>query len=280
MGNPEVAWFKSRSRYFSNNKAYKFKIVYNLIIGRIVGINIPLVQKNEFDQKQISPGRIMVLHQIANLDPSGCAGSIPAQGVYMKKEELIKNLENHKFSEKIIRAFEEVDRSKFVLKNEKRFAYWDIALPIGEGQTISQPYTIAFMLTLLEVKDKQKILEVGSGSGYVLELLSKLNPNGKIFGIERIKKLAESSKEKLKNCKNVTVIHGDGSKGFAQQAPFDRILISAASKTIPKKLIEQLIIKGILVAPVQDSIIVVKKNKKKNKIRKFLGFRFVPLIEE
>ena len=107
MGNPEVAWFKSRSRYFSNNKAYKFKIVYNLIIGRIVGINplvqknefdqkqispgrivginIPLVQKNEFDQKQISPGRIMVLHQIANLDPSGCAGSIPAQGVLYEK---------------------------------------------------------------------------------------------------------------------------------------------------------------------------------------------------
>ncbi|MCK4647323.1 protein-L-isoaspartate(D-aspartate) O-methyltransferase [Candidatus Pacearchaeota archaeon] len=198
----------------------------------------------------------------------------------MKKEELIKSLKNQKFPERIIRAFEEVNRSKFVLKREKRFSYEDIALPIGEGQTISQPYTIAFMLALLEVKDKQKILEVGSGSGYVLELLSKLNPNGKIFGIERIKKLAESSKEKLKNCKNIKVICGDGSKGFKRNAPYDRILTSAAANKIPQKLIEQLIIWGILVAPVMGSIIVVKKDRKKNKVREFPGFRFVPLIAE
>jgi len=198
----------------------------------------------------------------------------------MKKEELIKSLKNKKFPEKIIQAFKEVDRSKFIPKEEKLIAYEDIALGIGYGQTISQPYTIAFMLTLLEVKDKQNILEIGSGSGYVLELLSKLNPHGRIFGIERIKRLAESSKEKLSNYKNIKVIYDNGSKGLKSEAPFDRILVSAAASEIPVKLIEQLVVGGILVAPVKDSIVVIKKNRKKNQIKEFHGFRFVPLIEE
>lgn len=200
----------------------------------------------------------------------------------MKKEELIKSLKDHEFSEKIIQAFKEVDRSKFIPEREKQLTYEDIALPIGYGQTISQPYTIAFMLTQLNVKAKQnfKILEIGSGSGYVLELLSKLNPHGRIFGIERIKRLAESSKEKLGNCENIKVIYGNGSKGLKSEAPFDRILISASADKLPEKLIEQLTIGGILVAPVRDSIVVAKKGRKKNQIKEFHGFRFVPLIEE
>lgn len=198
----------------------------------------------------------------------------------MKKEELINSLRNQKFPEKIIHAFEEVDRSKFIPEVEKKFAYADIPLPIGHEQTISQPYTIAFMLTLLEVKDKQNILEVGSGSGYVLELLSKLNPNGKITGIERVTNLVESSRKKLKDCKNVEIVYGDGSKGFGKNAPYDRILTSAASDKIPEKLIEQLIVGGILVAPVRNSIVVVKKGKEKKKIKEYYGFRFVPLIED
>ncbi len=197
----------------------------------------------------------------------------------MKKEDLIASLRKHNFPEKIIQAFEEVDRSKFIPKGGEKFAYADIPLPIGHGQTISQPYTISFMLTLLEVKGKQNILEVGSGSGYVLNLLSKLNPNGKIIGIERVESLVKSSKEKLKNCRNVKIVYGDGSKGYIKNAPYDRILTSAASDKIPEKLIEQLVIGGILVAPVRNSIVVVKKGKEKNKIQKYPGFRFVPLIE-
>ena len=196
----------------------------------------------------------------------------------MKKEELITSLKK-KFPKEIIKVFGEVDRSKFIPEGKKPLAYEDIALPLGFGQTISQPYTIAFMLTLLEVKNKQNLLEIGSGSGYVLELLSHLNPQGKITGIERIISLFESSKEKLKNCKNVGVVYGDGSKGFKKNAPYDRILTSAATDEIPEKLIEQLVVGGILVAPVKDSIVVIKKNKKKHDIWKYPGFRFVPLIE-
>lgn len=200
----------------------------------------------------------------------------------MKKEELIRSLKSQKFPEKIIKAFEKVERKNFIPEEEKSAAYEDIPLPIGFGQTISQPYTIAFMLTLLEIKDRLRILEVGSGSGYVLALLSKLSPNGKIFGVERIKELVERSKKVLQeeNIKNVQVIYGDGSKGLKEQAPFDRILVSASSNELPQKLINQLKMNGILVVPVRNSIVVVKKEINENKIREYPGFVFVPLIEE
>ena len=198
----------------------------------------------------------------------------------MKKEELIRSLKDYKFPKKIIQALKKVDRSKFIPKSERELAYEDTALPIGYGQTISQPYTIAFMLTQLNIeKRNSKILEIGSGSGYVLALLSKLCPKGKIFGVERIKNLAESSREKLKDYKNIKVIYGDGSKGLKSESPFDRILISASSKELPQKLINQLKINGILVTPVKNSIVVVKKSVKKNHTKEFHGFQFVPLIE-
>ncbi len=200
----------------------------------------------------------------------------------MNKEDLIKSLKNQKFPSKIINAFKKVSRENFVLEKYKSQSYEDIALPISERQTISQPYTIAFMLTLLELDSNksQKIMEVGSGSGYVLALLSEICPKGKIFGIERIKILAEKSKKALKDYKNVKVIHKDGSKGLAKEKPFDRILVSAASEEIPQKLVNQLKFEGILVAPVKNSIVVVKKTSGENKIKEYLGFSFVPLIEE
>ena len=198
----------------------------------------------------------------------------------MKKEELIHQLKKEGFGGRILRAFEEVDRSKFVFKEHERFAYEDEPLPIGFGQTISQPYTIAFMLNLLDLKDKQKILEVGSGSGDVLELIAHISKNSQIFGIERIKELAESSSERLKTHKNIKVVRGDGSKGLKSEKPFDRILISASADEIPDKLINQLKFGGILVAPVKNSIMVVEKYSGQNKIKEYPGFSFVPLIED
>jgi protein-L-isoaspartate(D-aspartate) O-methyltransferase len=135
------------------------------------------------------------------------------------------------------------------------------------------------MLDLLEVKGGQKILEVGSGSGYVLELLAQLNKKGTIFGVERVKELAESSSRVLRQYSNITVKQGDGSKGLKNEEPFDRILVSAAAASIPEKLVEQLKINGILVVPVKNSIVVVKKSALKNKIEEYPGFVFVPLIE-
>jgi protein-L-isoaspartate(D-aspartate) O-methyltransferase len=199
----------------------------------------------------------------------------------MKKKDLIQQLKSQKFSKKIIEAFEKVDRSEFISKKHKKYSYHDIAIPIGKGQTISQPYTIAFMLTLLKLKNSQKILEVGTGSGYVLALINEISKNSEIYGIERIKELMERSKKILEDKKNIKVIQGDGSKGLpkVKGKGFDRILVSASAQEIPQKLVKQLKIRGILVAPVRNSIIVVKKYSKKNEIREYPGFRFVPLIE-
>jgi protein-L-isoaspartate(D-aspartate) O-methyltransferase len=197
----------------------------------------------------------------------------------MRKEELIRSLRERKFSPRIVRAFELVDRQKFVPGESAEESYEDVALSIGHEQTISQPYTIAYMLTLLEVDDNQKILEVGSGSGYVLDLLSRINPNGKIFGVERIKYLASRSTRLLIDRKNVKVIHGDGTKGLEIEAPFDRILVSGEFRYLPQNLLDQLKFKGILVSPVDGSLVVVKKESGMNRVNRHPGFSFVPIVE-
>lgn len=198
----------------------------------------------------------------------------------MQKKELIGSLKQQKFSPTIIRAFEKVKREDFISKQLRGFAYEDRPLPLKKGQTISQPYTIAFMLTLLELKNKQKILEVGSGSGYVLALINEICKKSQIYGIELRKELADGSKKILSDKKNIQVIHGDGSKGLAKQAPFDRILVSAAAEQTPSKLVKQLKIGGILIIPVKSSILRIQKFRNENQIKEFPGFSFVPLIEE
>lgn len=197
----------------------------------------------------------------------------------MSKDVLIKSLNNQKFPEPIINAFRVVDRKLYVPEELESEAYADTALPIGYGQTISQPYTIAFMLMLLELKDNIKVLEVGSGSGYVLDLINNISKNSQIYGIERIKELADKSKKVLKSKNNINIIFGDGSKGLMEEAPFDRILVSASSEKIPQKLVEQLNFGGILVVPVKDTIVTVKKTYRENVIKEYPGFVFVPLIE-
>lgn len=197
----------------------------------------------------------------------------------MSKENLMRVLENQKFPDFIINAFKFVERKNYIPEELEHEAYANTALPIGYGQTISQPYTIAFMLMLLELRDNIKILEVGSGSGYVLDLIDNLSKNSEIFGIERVRELANKSKKILRSKTNISILYGDGSKGLIEEAPFDRILVSASSEKIPEKLVNQLNYGGILVAPVKNSIIVVKKTYKENLIKEFPGFVFVPLIE-
>ena len=197
----------------------------------------------------------------------------------MKKEDLIKNLESQKFPEQILNAFTVVEREDYIPEEFEHEAYANTSLPIGYGQTISQPYTIAFMLMLLELKDNIKILEVGSGSGYVLDLMNNISKNSEIHGIERIKDLVDRSKKVLKFKTNIKIIFGDGSKGLIEEAPFDRILVSATSEKIPEKLVNQLNYGGILVAPVVNSIVSVKKTYKENVVKEYPGFVFVPLIE-
>jgi protein-L-isoaspartate(D-aspartate) O-methyltransferase len=200
----------------------------------------------------------------------------------MNRGQLLGSLRFKGFAKEILSAFAKVRRENFVPAKQRDYAYDDMALSIGEFQTISQPYTIALMLSFLKLKHGQKVLEVGSGSGYVLALISEIT-HGKVFGIERIKKLAEKSKRNLKNYTNIKIHCGDGSKGFPKELSFDRILISAACEKIPKELVSQLQNKGIIVAPLGtkqgQSLIAFKKIKDKLKIKKQIpGFSFVPFI--
>jgi len=194
----------------------------------------------------------------------------------MDKKTLIRSLKAQKFPDNIIKAFEKVKRENFIPKPLKERAYEDIPLHIGYSQTISQPYTIAFMLTLLELRNKQKILEIGSGSGYVLALINEISKNSEIYGVERIKNLFEQSKKVLP--KNITIINKNGAKGLKEKALFDRILVSAAFEEVPNHLVRQLKVGGILVAPVRNSIIFIQHFPTQNKVQEFYGFRFVPIV--
>ena len=200
----------------------------------------------------------------------------------MNKSALLQKLKYHNFPQKILDAFAQVRREDFIPDRLAPYAYEDLALPLADGSTISQPYTIAFMLNLLSLEEGQKILEIGSGSGYALALISAIIKKGKIYGIEINKTLAISSKKLLANYPNISIFNKSGFVGLTELAPFDRILISASFKDmrIPYNLLDQLAENGIMIAPVKSSIF--KLTKKENKIEKeeFPGFSFVPFKEE
>jgi len=199
----------------------------------------------------------------------------------------------------IIEAFSKIKRADFLPDKIKYLDELDEALPVGEGQTISQPAVVAFMLELLEPRAGDKILDVGSGSGWTSALLSfivsedKRNKKGKLFAIEivpQLKKFGEENVSRYNFIENKTAnfILGDGREGFKKEAPFDKILVSAAAENIPEHFKEQLKIDGKLVIPIKDknsnifsyqSIwLVKKKDDKKFIIKKYPGFVFVPLI--
>lgn len=191
-------------------------------------------------------------------------------------------------TESVIEAFKKTDRQNFVPEYLKDSAYADTPLHIGFNQTISAPSMVAIMTEKLDVKKNQKILEVGAGSGYQAALLSEIvGKKGKIFTIERIKEITEISRKNLTNYKNVKVIVGDGTLGYEKEAPYDRIIVTAAAPQIPQPLIEQLKINGILAIPVGNFLygqdfVLIKKKKINGKVKieeEFVcGCVFVPLI--
>ena len=202
----------------------------------------------------------------------------------MNKTQLLKSLKQEGFSKDILNAFSRVKRESFISDNMKHLAYENNALPIGEGQAISQPYTIATMLALLSLKKSQKVLEIGSGCGYVLALISDIvGSKGKVYGIEIIKSLADKSRINLSEYGNVEVYHGNGSKGLIGKASFDKIIISAALEEIPKHLIQQLKDKGLIVAPIgsqyEQTLTSFQKVNDKLEVREEIpGFVFVPFV--
>ena len=195
----------------------------------------------------------------------------------MNKQQLIESLEKKGFPDKIIKAFQNVKREDLVPENLKSYSYEDIALPVEDGSSISQPSTVAFMLNLLELHQGQKILEIGSGSGYVLALMSDIIKDGKIYGIEINKSLAIKSKKYLEKDSNIEIISRSGFNGLPEFAPYDRILISASAPEIPRNLYSQLKDSGIIVAAVKQSIYQIKKENEKITEKEFPGFAFVPL---
>jgi protein-L-isoaspartate(D-aspartate) O-methyltransferase len=204
----------------------------------------------------------------------------------MEKEDLIKYWLRSGIvkNEKIIEAFRKIPREKFVLKKYKKDAYADIALSIKAGQTISQPTTVVMMLNALELKKGDKVLEIGSGSGYNACFMAEIvGKKGFIYSTEIIKELVLFARKNIKKLKlkNIKILNIDGSKGYFKEKPFDRIIITAGCPKIPDILIEQLKERGIIVAPVGDigtQKLVKCKKIKGNLDCEDLGlFRFVPL---
>ncbi|MGQ9473025.1 MAG: protein-L-isoaspartate(D-aspartate) O-methyltransferase [Candidatus Caldatribacteriaceae bacterium] len=185
--------------------------------------------------------------------------------------------------ERVIAAFRKVPRHFFVAEECQVWAYNDSPLPIGEGQTISQPYIVALMLELLEIKPHERVLEIGTGSGYQTALLGELGKE--IYSIERIGVLLENARERLNKLgyRNVFLFQGDGSEGLPQFAPYDKILVSACARKIYPAWEEELVEGGILVLPLEGKLgqNLVRGIKKEGilHLEDYGGCIFVPLIE-
>lgn len=203
-----------------------------------------------------------------------------------KKKRMIENdLKGRNIKdEKILEAFLEVPREKFVPERFYGDSYADRPLPIGEGQTISQPYIVAEMVRVANPSADDKALEVGSGSGYAAAILSRIVK--KVYGIERFESLVKESKKRLEelNYDNIIIKKGDGSKGWEEKSPFDIIIVSAAASRVPDRLLEQLAENGRMIIPIgnqfrQELIYYKKENGEINK-KVITYVRFVPLISE
>lgn len=185
---------------------------------------------------------------------------------------------------KVENAIRNIPRNNFVPSSQMNDAYENTPIPIMNGQTISQPAVVARMTEWLDLKNGQKVLEIGSGSGWQSAILAKLVGSGKIFTIERHRKLVNYAKKNLDRLgiKNVEIIHGDGKFGLSEKAPFDRIMITAACKKIPKTLFNQLAVGGLLLAPlgenVQSLVLLKKTINGIFEIKNQEGYVFVPFV--
>ena len=202
-----------------------------------------------------------------------------------KKFDLLMELKKNGVSDKsVLNVIEIVDRSLFVDENLKQKSNLNIALPIDCGQTISQPLVVAHMTQSLNLNNKLRVLEVGTGSGYQSLILSKLSRF--VYTVERYSSLKKKAEILLKGLgvNNVFFKHADGGLGWNEQAPFDRIIVTANAPEIPKKLVDQLVENGIMIIPIGDDYspqILKKVIKRENKIlvENLMQVRFVPLVE-
>jgi len=212
----------------------------------------------------------------------------------MKRMISAIQMHDNSIDEKVLDAIKQVPRHKFV----PHFPYEDRPVPIGHGQTISQPFIVAYMTHKLDIKSSHKVLEIGTGSGYQAAVLSELAKD--VYSVERIDKLLQRTKKLFKELgyEKIKLKVGDGHKGWDENAPYDRIIVTASAKKVPKRLVKQLNVGGKLIIPVQnpkqiansayrvdENLILVTKERdyllEKDRIshEKLLSVMFVPLVE-
>lgn len=201
-----------------------------------------------------------------------------------KKQQLLDELRLLGITDQaVLKAIADIPREKFIPQAFRSQAYENAALPIDSGQTISQPYIVAYMSECLQITKQHKILEVGTGSGYQAAILAKLCR--RLFTVERHLPLLKAAEKVFKNLHifNITTLFGNGMKGWQEQAPFDRIMVTAASEEIPDKLLEQLKDGGILVIPLgaqgkTQHLIRVTRQGDQFHHETLLAVKFVPLL--
>jgi protein-L-isoaspartate(D-aspartate) O-methyltransferase len=198
------------------------------------------------------------------------------------RERLIDGLSKEISDVHVLNAMSRVPREKFVLSGYVHFAYHDRALPIESGQTISQPMIVALMTQALELKGSEKVLEIGTGSGYQTAILAELAET--VITVERIPDLADKARTTLKNLgyTNITVVNAGATLGLPEMAPYAAIITTAGAPSVPDELIQQLEIGGRLVIPVGSrqvqELYLVKRSENGTTLQKLGGCRFVPLI--
>jgi len=186
-------------------------------------------------------------------------------------------------SESVLQAMARVPRHLFVPESLRPYAYEDRPLPIGRGQTISQPYIVGYMTDVLQLEPAHRVLEIGTGSGYQAAVLAEIATH--VYSIEIVAELAEGARRALTESgyRNVDVRTGNGYLGWPDRAPFDRIIVTAAPPTIPNALVDQLAVGGIMVVPVgtdYQEIAIISRSASGTTETRTIGVRFVPMISK
>ena len=202
------------------------------------------------------------------------------------KSSLFRYLRKEINDEKVLVAMEQVPRELFVSRECRHLAYKDTAQPIGAGQTISQPFIVALMTSALELRGLERVMELGTGSGYQAAILSRLVPQGRVLSLERIPSLANEAADLLRQleCSNVIVRTSGGTLGCPEAAPFDAIVVGAAAPRLPLSLLDQMALGGRMVIPIgtlkDQELVKVLKTSEGPSLRMLGPCRFVPLIDK
>jgi protein-L-isoaspartate(D-aspartate) O-methyltransferase len=205
-----------------------------------------------------------------------------------EREEMVNRLVAYGYlrSKEVIDAMRLVPRHMFVPEENIKYAYEDCPLPVGRSQTISAPHMVAMMCETLELKPWHKVLEIGTGTGYHACIVAAIIGEGVVYSVERFQSLAERARENLRKagCGRVRIIVGDGSKGYPDEAPYDRIYVTAGAPAVPENLLEQLAPDGRLLIPIgsryTQELMLVEKSKGSLLKKNLGGCAFVPLIGE